>query len=63
MSIRVFNKLPEHVTNLAGNKKIFISTLRQYLVGKALYSLDEFLNGQYPHVRSGLAWPPLKCGL
>jgi len=44
MSIRVFNKLPEHVTNLAGNKKIFISTLRQYLVRKALCSLDEFLN-------------------
>jgi hypothetical protein len=44
MSIRVFNKLPEHITNLAGNKKIFISTLMQYLVRKALCSLDEFLN-------------------
>jgi hypothetical protein len=44
MSIRVFNKLPEHATNLAGTKKIFISTLRQYLVREALYSLDEFLN-------------------
>ena len=40
MWIRVFNKLPEHVTNLAGNKKIFISTLSQYLVRNALYSLD-----------------------
>jgi hypothetical protein len=44
MSIRIFNKLPEHITNLAGNKKIFISTLRQYLVSKSLYSLEEFLN-------------------
>jgi len=42
--IRIFNKLPEHVTNLAGKKKIFISTLRQYLVSKSLYSLEEFLN-------------------
>jgi len=31
MSIRIFNKLPEHITILAGNKKSFISTLRQYL--------------------------------
>jgi len=44
MSIRIFNKLPEHVTNLAGNKKMFISTLRQYLVSKSLYFLEEFLN-------------------
>jgi len=44
MSIRIFNKLPEHITNLAGNKKIFVSTLRQYLVSKSLYSLEEFLN-------------------
>ena len=44
MSIRIFNKLPEHITNLAGNKKIFISTLRQYLVSKSLYSLEDFLN-------------------
>ena len=35
LSIRVFNKLPKHVKNLAGNK-IFISTLRQYPVRKAL---------------------------
>jgi len=28
MSKRVFNKLPEHVTNLAGNEKIFILTLK-----------------------------------
>jgi hypothetical protein len=44
MSIRIFNKLPEHITNLAGNKKFFISTLSQYLVSKSLYSLEEFLN-------------------
>jgi hypothetical protein len=44
MCIRIFNKLPEHIANLVGNKMIFISTLRQYLVSKSLYSLEEFLN-------------------
>ena len=44
MGIRIFKKLPEHIPNLARNKKIFITTLRQYLVSKSLYSLDEFLN-------------------
>jgi hypothetical protein len=44
MSIRIFNKLPEYTANLAGNKKIFISTLSQYLVRKSFYSIEEFLN-------------------
>ena len=44
MGIQIFNKLPEHITNLTGNKKIFITALKQYLASKSLYSLDEFLN-------------------
>ena len=44
MSIRIFNKLPEYIINLAGNKKFLLSTLRQYIVSKSLYSLEEFLN-------------------
>jgi hypothetical protein len=44
MCIRIFNKLPEHITNLVGNKRTFISTLRQGLVSQPLYSLEEFLN-------------------
>jgi hypothetical protein len=44
MCIRIFNKLPEYIANSAGNKRIFISNLRQYLVDKPLYSIEEFLN-------------------
>jgi abortive infection bacteriophage resistance protein len=45
MSIRILNKLPEYIANLIGNKRIFIATLRQYLVKKkSFYSLEEFLN-------------------
>jgi hypothetical protein len=44
MSIRIFNKLPKYIANLVGNKRIFIATLRQYLVKESFYSLEEFLN-------------------
>ena len=44
MCIRIFNKLPAHITNLVGSKRIFISTLRKYLADKSLYSVEEFLN-------------------
>jgi len=44
MSIRIFNKLPDCIVKLVKNKKSFISTLRQYLVSKSFYSLEEFLN-------------------
>jgi len=44
MSIRVFTKLPDCIAKLVENKKSFISTLRQYLVSKSFYSLEEFLN-------------------
>jgi hypothetical protein len=44
MCIRIFSKLPEYIANLAGNKRSFISTLRQHLVRQPFYSLEEFLN-------------------
>jgi hypothetical protein len=44
MCIRIFNKLPEHIANLVGNKRTSISALRQHLVSQPLYSLEEFLN-------------------
>jgi hypothetical protein len=44
MSSRIINKLPKYIANLVGNKKIFISTLSQYLVSKSFYSIEEFLN-------------------
>ena len=44
MCIRIFNKLPNHIANLVGSKRAFISTLREYLVDKSLYSVQEFFN-------------------
>jgi hypothetical protein len=44
MSIKIFNKLPDHITDSIRNKRSFISRLNQYLVNKSLYSLDEFMN-------------------
>jgi hypothetical protein len=36
--------LPEYITDPIGNKRRFISRLKQYLVNKAFYSLEEFMN-------------------
>src|SRR5215510_685716 len=44
MSIKIFNKLPEYITDSIGNKRRFISRLKEYLVNKSLYSLEEFMN-------------------
>jgi len=44
MSIKIFNKLPEYITVSIGNKRRFISRLKQYLVNKSYYSLEEFMN-------------------
>jgi len=44
MSIRIFNKLPDCIARLVENRRSFISTLREYLVSKSFYSLEEFLN-------------------
>jgi hypothetical protein len=58
MCIRIFNKLPKYIVKLVGSKRIFTSTLRQYLVSKPLYSIEEFLNDYYSHMRPGLGWLP-----
>jgi len=44
MSIKIFNKLPDHITDSIENKRSFISRINQYLVNKCLYSLAEFKN-------------------
>jgi len=44
MSIRIFNKLPDCIARLVENKRSFISTLRQYLVSKSFYSVEEFFD-------------------
>jgi hypothetical protein len=44
MSIKIFNKLPDHIMDSRENKRSFISRLKQYLVNKSLYSLEEFMN-------------------
>jgi len=44
MSIKIFNKLPEYITDSIGNERRFISRLKQYLINKSLYSLEEFMN-------------------
>jgi hypothetical protein len=43
-SIKIFNELPEHIAELVGNKKCFISTLKKYLVDKSYCSLEEFVD-------------------
>ena len=43
MSIKIFNKLPEYITDSIGNERRFISRLKQYLINKSLYS-EEFMN-------------------
>ena len=44
MSIRIFNKLPDCIARLVENERSFISTLRQYLVSKSFYSLQEYFD-------------------
>jgi hypothetical protein len=34
--------VPEYIAELVGDKEYFISTLKQYLVNKSYYSLEEF---------------------
>ena len=43
MSIKIFNKLPEHITDSIRNKR-FIARLKQYLINKSHYSLEEFMS-------------------
>ena len=44
MSIRIFNKLPDCIARLVENKRSFPSILRQYLVSKSFYSLEELFD-------------------
>ena len=44
MSIKIFNKLPEHITDSIRNKRRFIVRLKQYLINKSLYSLEEIMS-------------------
>jgi len=44
MSIRIFHKLPDCIARVVENKRSFISTLRQYLVNKSYYSIEEFFD-------------------
>ena len=50
MSINIFNKLPEYIMDSIGNKRRFISRLKEYLVNKSYYSLEEFMNDWYHHL-------------
>jgi len=44
MSIKICNKLPEHITDSIRNKRRFIARLKQYLINKSLYALEEFMS-------------------
>jgi len=44
MGSKIFNHLPNHIKNLANEKKIFKKTLQRFLIENVFYSIDEFLN-------------------
>ena len=44
MSVKIFRKLPVHITDSIRNKRRFIARLKQYLINKSLYSLEEFMS-------------------
>jgi len=44
MSIKISNKLPEQITDSIRNKRRFIARLKQYLINKTPYSLEEFMS-------------------
>ena len=43
-SVAVFNKLPHNIAELILNNKSFLTKLKKYLLGKAFYSIDEYMN-------------------
>lgn len=43
MSIKIYNKLPEYLKQIE-KTNIFINKVKQFLINKSYYSLDEFLN-------------------
>jgi hypothetical protein len=43
-SIRVYNALPHNIAELILQKKEFITKLKKYLLAKAYYSVEEYMN-------------------
>ena len=43
-SIKIFNKMPDYIAELALRIKCFISHMKKYLTDKAFYSIEEHMN-------------------
>jgi hypothetical protein len=43
MSIKIFNSLPDYLTDLVYDKKQFIKEIRDVLIHNLSYTVDEFL--------------------
>jgi hypothetical protein len=43
-SIKIYNKLPDVIAELVINRKSFLLQLRNYLIDKAFYSIEEYMN-------------------
>jgi hypothetical protein len=43
-SIKAYDKLPDVIVELVSNNKCFLLQLEKYLIEKAFYSLEEYLN-------------------
>jgi len=43
-SKKIFNKLPKYMAELFLKKKCFVSNLKKYLIDKACYSVEEYMN-------------------
>jgi hypothetical protein len=43
-SVGVFNKLPHNIAELISHNKSFLTKFKKYLLGKAFYSVDEYMN-------------------
>jgi hypothetical protein len=43
-SIRVYNALPHYIAELILQKKEFTTKLKKYLLAKAYYSVEEYMN-------------------
>jgi hypothetical protein len=42
-TIKIYDKLPDVTAELVSNKKCFLLQLKKYLIDKAFYSLEEYL--------------------
>jgi len=45
-SIKIYDKLPD-IAELVSNRKCFVIRLKKYLIDKAFYSLEKYLNTLY----------------